>query len=72
MNAARASMQASQAAQALAEQGVVIARGRYEVGAATLLELNDAEMALTQAALNYLKAEFDYIKLRLDLEKLTR
>lgn len=72
MNAARASMQASQAAQALAEQGVLIARGRYQVGAATLLELNDAEMALTQAALNYLKAEFDYIKLRLDLEKLTR
>lgn len=72
MNAARASMEANLAAQALAEQGVAIARGRYQVGTATLLELNDAEMALTQAALNYLKAEFDYIKLRLDLEKITR
>ncbi len=45
----------------LAERGFRIAQTRYKAGAGTLLELNDAEMALTQAKLNLSQAMFDYL-----------
>ena len=45
----------------LAERGFSIAQTRYKAGAGTLLELNDAEIALTQAKLNLNQAMFDYL-----------
>jgi outer membrane efflux protein len=35
----------------------------------TILELNDAEVALTQAELAYRQAIYDYLTARADLEK---
>ena len=54
---------------AQAEKGRLIARKRYEVGMGTILELNDAEVALTQAELAYRQAIYDYLTARADLEK---
>ena len=45
----------------LAERGFRIAQTRYKAGAGTLLELNDAEIALTQAKLNLNQAMYDYL-----------
>lgn len=68
--AAQQSMEASKEAVALAWQGVKIARGRYNAGAGTILELTDAQMAHVQANLNYYKAIFDYIKASVEQDKL--
>lgn len=68
--AAQESMQACREAVALAERGVTIARGRYSAGAATILELTDAQMAHIQANLNYYKAMFDYLKAAIAQDKL--
>lgn len=62
MMAARESMRASQEGEAMARQGVAIAQARFAAGAGTLLELNDAEMALTQASLNYHKAQYSFVQ----------
>lgn len=62
MIAAMESMEASRQGQELAERGVAIARVRYDSGAGTLLELNDAEMALTQSSLNFNRARYNYVK----------
>ncbi len=69
-SAALQSMEASKEAVALAWQGVKIARGRYNAGAGTILELTDAQMAHVQANLNYYKAIFDYIKASVEQDKL--
>lgn len=55
-------------AQAL--KGREIARKRYEVGKGTILELNDAEVALTQAQLTYNQSIYDYLTAKADLDKL--
>lgn len=52
-----------------AERGQMIAQKRYETGAGTLLELNDAELALTQSKLNFNQAIYDYMVAKSDLEK---
>jgi outer membrane protein TolC len=52
-----------------AERGRLIARKRYETGAGTLLELNDAELALTQSKLNFNQAIYDFVVTESDLEK---
>ncbi len=54
---------------AQAQKGRDISFRRYEVGAGTLLELNDAEVALTQAELSYTQSIYDYLIARADLEK---
>ncbi len=69
MLAARESMEASKAGIALAKRGVKIARTRYNGGSGTLIELNDAEMASTNAQLNYNKAVYAYIKAYVDYRK---
>ena len=46
---------------ATAERGHKIAEVRYKSGASTVLELNDAEMALLQARLNYSQAVYNYM-----------
>lgn len=54
---------------AQAQKGRDISFKRYEVGAGTLLELNDSEVALTQAELAYTQSIYDYLVARADLEK---
>lgn len=54
-----------------AQRGFSIAQTRYTSGAGTLLELNDAEIALTQARLNLNQAMFDFLNARAGLYRLT-
>ena len=53
-----------------AQKGRDIAEKLYEVGRGTVLELNSAEVALTQAKLTYTQAIFDYLSAKADLDKL--
>ena len=53
-----------------AEKGRTIAEKLYEVGRGTILELNSAEVALTQAKLTYAQSIFDYLSAKADLDKL--
>jgi outer membrane protein TolC len=52
-----------------AEKGREIAQKRYEVGKGTILELNDSEVALTQAQLNYHQAIYDYLVAKADRDQ---
>lgn len=52
-----------------AEKAYQISVKRYEVGSGTLLEMNDAEVALTQARLAYTQAIYNYMAARSDLER---
>lgn len=52
-----------------AERGYLISQKRYDTGAGTLLELNDSELALTQARLNFNQAIYDYMVAKADLEQ---
>ncbi|MDR3142295.1 MAG: TolC family protein [Tannerellaceae bacterium] len=52
-----------------AGRGYMIAQKRYDTGAGTLLEMNDAELAMTQAKLNFNQAIYDYVTAKSDLEK---
>ncbi len=55
---------------AQAERGYQIAEKRYEVGSSTLIELNDANIALAQTRLNYLQALYEYIVNNTELKQL--
>ena len=52
-----------------AEKGRLIALKRYEVGKGTILELNDSEVALTQAQLVYNQSIYDYLVSKADLDQ---
>ncbi|MDR2651988.1 MAG: TolC family protein [Prevotellaceae bacterium] len=52
-----------------AEKGRAIAVKRYEVGAGTILEVNDSEIALTQAELVYNQSIYNYLTSKADLYK---
>lgn len=52
-----------------AEKGRTIAQKRYEVGAGTIIELNDSEVSLTQAQLAYNQAIYDFLISKADLDK---
>lgn len=56
--------------QATAERGYVIAQRMYETGMGTLLEVNDAELALLQARLNQTQALYDYLIAGVEVELL--
>ena len=53
-----------------AEKGYKIAQSRYKNGIATLLEVNDARVAQTQARFNYAKAVYDFLIAYTDYEEL--
>jgi outer membrane protein len=53
-----------------AEKGYKIAQTRYSAGAGTLLEINDADLALMRARGNRIQAIFDYSTAKADLEEL--
>lgn len=52
-----------------AERGYMISQKRYDTGAGTLLEMNDAELALTQSKLNFNQAIYDYMVAKAELDK---
>ena len=52
-----------------AEKGYKIAKVRYDLGSSTLVELNDANLALAQSRLNYYQALYDYIANDADLKR---
>lgn len=54
-----------------AERSYNIARASYQKGAATLNEVNDAELALTQARMNVIRAIHDYLVAMADYEQVT-
>jgi len=51
-----------------AEKAVMIAGKRYEVGRGTILELNQSEIAQTQAELTYVQSIYNYLTNRADLD----
>jgi outer membrane protein TolC len=53
-----------------AEKGYRIATTRYKNGAGTLLEVNDAQLALTVATVNRLQALYQYLAASADLDQL--
>lgn len=52
-----------------AKKGYEITRKRYETGAGTIVDLNAAALAVTNAELQYRNAIYDYLASRADLEK---
>ena len=69
MNTCIKKFNAAQKGVSQSEKGYQIAQKRYETGSGTLLELNDAELSLTQSRLNYNQAIYDYMIAKSDLEK---
>ncbi len=61
MNAAKEQLVVNKESIAQAEKGYEIAKVRYNTGSGTILELNDSELSLTQARLNYQQALYDYL-----------
>lgn len=51
-----------------ADKAVLIAGKRYEVGRGTILELNQSEIALTQAELTYVQSIYNYLSNKADLD----
>ena len=43
---------------------------RYRAGAGTILELNSAQLAQTQAQLNYSQAIFDYLTAKAEYDRI--
>ncbi|MDR2495533.1 MAG: TolC family protein [Tannerellaceae bacterium] len=70
MNSCLKRFNASQKGVEQAERGYTIARKRYDTGAGTLLEMNDAELALTQARLNFNQSIYEYMVSKSEMEKL--
>ena len=54
----------------MAERGYQIVKTRFLSNAATQLEVNDAELALTQAKVNRIQAVFDYLVASADLDQI--
>lgn len=70
MKAAREQILSTKNAVSQAERGAEIANLRYEVGTGTILELNDSEMALLQAKLNYTQSIYNYMNAKNNYETL--
>lgn len=54
----------------MAQRAFDIAKKQYEIGMSTWLDLNNAELALTRAQLQYLQSIHDYLTAYTDLEKI--
>lgn len=65
------SLQAQEQNIAQAEKGFEIAQVSYNSGVGTLIEINDAELALTQARLNRLEAIYDFLNAMADFNQIT-
>lgn len=53
-----------------AQKGYDISKVRFDSGLGTILELNSAELALTQSRMNYAQAVYDYLSAQADYEKI--
>ena len=51
-----------------AEEDYFIATEKYRVGEGVILDIIDAEFALSQARLNYISAQYDYARYKANLE----
>ena len=60
---------AAQSAVETARKGYDIAERAYQVGRSTLIELNDAQLALTQAKLSESQAVYNFIVAKAQLEQ---
>jgi len=54
----------------LAEKGVEISQTRYKTGSGTLLEMDDSDLALVQARMNYYQSISDYLTAKAALQAL--
>ena len=72
MNASSEQVMSNKESVAQAEKGRQIASKRYDVGKGTILELNDSELALTQAQLVYNQSIYDFLVAKADLELVLR
>ena len=54
---------------AQAEKGYEISQKLYDTGIGTLLELNDAQLGLTQASLAFTQAIYNFLAAKADLDK---
>ncbi len=70
LNQARLRIQAQEKTVETAERGYSIVTARFLANAATQLEVNDAESALTQAKVNRIQAIYDYLSAAADLDQL--
>lgn len=68
--AARARMHATAQAEQQSEKAHKIAKVRFDAGAGTILELNSAELQMTQSRLNHLQAVYDLLSARAEHEKI--
>lgn len=66
---ARSSMLANAETVLQAEKAYAISLTRYEAGAGTILELNSAQLAMTQAQLSYSQSIYDYLAAYAEYEK---
>jgi outer membrane protein TolC len=66
---ARETMNANQKTVAQAEKAYSIARTRFDAGAGTMLEVNQAELAVTQSRLNLSQAIYDLLAAKADYDK---
>ncbi len=71
LNRARTRIEAQQRTVETAERGYKIVTARFLSNAATQLEVNDAQLALTQARVNRVQAVYDYLVASADLDQLT-
>jgi outer membrane protein TolC len=70
LNKARRQIEAQGRTVEQAERGYKIATTRYTSGLGTLLEVNDAQLALVRANVNRIQAIFDYMVASADLDQL--
>lgn len=61
MKTAKEQLVVNKEAIAQAQRGYDIAKVKYQTGSGTILELNDSELSLTQAHLNYQQSIYDYV-----------
>ena len=70
MNKAVKQVDAAQRSVELSEKAYTISSKRYENGAGTMIELQNAALAITQSSLSYRQAISEYLSAKADLEKL--
>lgn len=69
MKAAQEQLSVNKDAISQAERGYEIAKVRYQTSSGTILELNDSELSMTQANLNYQQSLYDFLTAQTNLEK---
>jgi outer membrane protein TolC len=68
---ARETMTANEKTVSQAEKAYSIARTRFDAGAGTMLEVNQAQLGVTQSRLNLSQAIYDLLAARADYDKVT-